>query len=429
VSLGAVHGSGGPPRGGRWTRVAGRLSAAARVTLILVLAVSVLAIFGGLVFLEWTVFAIGLIGFVGVCVLVDLVTAATLVVEGDDPRQRRERRRLAVLELVAILACFAGSWYVAGRWDVFVTFQEQIAFGLLWTGSSAATVIGFHALRRRRGISEPPAPPSYAPEDSPEVAERFWSERTMRHRWWILNAYTFFGLLGILAAAIVIGKDNPTTAMLILFAALIPWLGGMAALHSHWKVPIMSALPPRPLPEARELPDMVRFRPRLNVVQFGAIVPIMLVPLYFAILFETMSRGAAVALAVLGGVIVVGTLIAAVWSGRLAVEVGPEGMRIVNFFNTHEIPWAKAAAVEAAPQRIATALAIGITGAIGQDVTLSASHPLCVRLRDGETDPVLARRIRATATSNQDPQRSRRYGELVVAVRREAEAHGVPVRF
>jgi hypothetical protein len=85
--------------------------------------------------------------------------------------------------------------------------------------------------------------------------------------------------------------------------------------------------------------------------------------------------------------------------------------------------------VEAAPQRIATALAIGVAGAVGQDVALSASHPLCVRLRDGETDPVLAHRIRATATSNQDPQRSKAYGELVVAVRREAEAHGVSARF
>jgi hypothetical protein len=436
VNIGAGHDGGMPPRGGRWARLTRSLSTSASTALIVVLAVSVVAIFGGLVFLEWTLLVIGLIGFVGVCVTVDFVAAATLVVEGDDPGQRRERRRLAVLELGVILACLAGSWYVAAGWDVFVTFPEQIAFGLLWTGSSAATVITFRALRRRRRLSEPPPPPSYHPEDSPEVAERFWSDRAMRRRWWILNAYSVLGALGILAVAVVIGGDNPTAAVLVLFALMVPWLGGVAALHSHWKVPIISALPPRPLPEAGEVPEIVRFRPRLNVVRLAAIVPIVLVPGFVAIVFEAssgeapiISRGAAMALAAVGGVIAVGTLVAVVWSGRLAVEVRPEGMRIVNFFNTHVIPWADAAAVEAAPQRIATALAIGMAGAIGQDVTLSASHPLCIRLRDGETEPVLARRIRATATSNQDPQRSRSYGEFVVTLRREAEAHGVPVRF
>jgi len=59
--------------------------------LILVLALSFLAILGGLPFLEWTVFAIGLSGFVGVAVLVDFAMAASQVVEGDDPRQPRTR--------------------------------------------------------------------------------------------------------------------------------------------------------------------------------------------------------------------------------------------------------------------------------------------------------------------------------------------------
>jgi hypothetical protein len=42
---------------------------------------------------------------------------------------------------------------------------------------------------------------------------------------------------------------------------------------------------------------------------------------------------------------------------------------------------------------------------------------------------MLTRRIRATATVDKDPQRSKSYGEFVVALRRKAEAHGVPVRF
>jgi Bacterial PH domain len=436
VSTGAVHGSGGPPRGGRWTRLPGRLSTAARAALIVVLGMSVLAIFGGLVFLEWTVVTIGFIGLIGIALLVDIATAASQVVEGDDLRQLRTRRRLAVLELLTIVACFAGSWYVAGGWDVFVTLPEQLAFGLLWTATSAATVIIFRALRRRRGISEPPAPPSYHPEDSPEVAERFWSDRMMRHRWWICSLLLFFGLLGIAVATVLLGGDDPTVAMLILFGLLIPLLGGVAALASHWKVPLMSALPPRPLPEVRQIPLVVRFRPRLNVLRLASIVPIVLVPMCVAIAFEMssgeaaiMSRGGAVAIAVVGGVVMLGTLAAAWRSGRVAVGVGPDGIWIVNFFHTHEIPWGQVAAVEAAPQRIARMLAIGVTGAIGQDVTLSSSHPLCVCLRNGEADPALVRRIRATASVDQDPERSRSYGELVVALRREAEAHGVPVRF
>jgi hypothetical protein len=389
VSFGALHGSGVPPRRGRWARTAGRLSTAAWIALLVVLGISMLAMFGGLAFLKWTVFTIGLIGFVGVCVLFDFIRAASQVVEGDDPRQRRTRRRLAVLELGAILACFAGSWYVAGGWDVFVTFPEQIVFGLLWTGSSAATVIAFRDLRRQRGISEQPAPPSYHPEDSPEVAERFWSDRAMRRHWWIIMAYGFFGALAIVVLAVVVGGDNPTAAVLTVFTLLVPLIWGLVALSSYWKVPLMSALPPRPLPEIQEVPDVVRFRPRLNAVRVLATVPTVLVPTYVGVAFELasgeapiMPRAVAVALTVVGGVIMVATLIAAVRSGRLAVEANPEGIRIVNFFDTHEIPWEEIAAVEPAPHPIVRALAIGMAGAIGQDVTLSKWHPLCVRVGD-----------------------------------------------
>jgi hypothetical protein len=146
---------------------------------------------------------------------------------------------------------------------------------------------------------------------------------------------------------------------------------------------MMRQLPPRRLPVAGEVPGVVSFHPRLTGVAVG------------------------------------------VRALRMRMDVGPDGLRIVNFWKSHDIPWASAAAVEDARSRLLNTLSIAVA-TTGQDVSPSLTHGICVRLKDGRGDPALAPRIRATVTVGVDPERSARYAALVVALRREAEAHEVP---
>jgi len=427
---GATEQDGEPPAGGRRRRRA-TAGLAAWVAFLIALGLSLLAFMGGLVFGQTAVFTIGAVGLVALGLAVDLAMAASQVVEGDDPRQRRLRRLLAVGEVCTIVACFAASWWLSAGWDVYVSFPEQLLFGLLWIGSSAAAVTAFRGLRRHYGVSEPPAEPP-PPEVPPEVADRFWADRRMRRRWWGLNLYGVLALIASIFAGVLIGGDDYTAAILITFGLLValgvPWL----ILHRRWHVPMMRQLPPRRLPVAGEVPGVVSFHPRLTGVLILLVAPPLFALLALGIVSElrsgpepAISRTGAAAIFVACGLALTGVVAAGVRALRMRMDVGPDGLRIVNFWKSHDIPWASAAAVEDAPSRLLNTLSIAVA-TTGQDVSPSLTHGICVRLKDGRGDPALAPLIRSTITVGVDPERSVRYAELVVALRREAEAHEVP---
>jgi Bacterial PH domain len=194
----------------------------------------------------------------------------------------------------------------------------------------------------------------------------------------------------------------------------------------------MSKIPARPRPNVRDVPDtvvypagvfnvvLVFFAPAFVSVMLGAIV------VGLGLEGEEPSFGYGGAALVIAATVacVAGAAAAAVRVRRMRLEVSPEGLRVVNFWSGRSLRWDEIDRVETRAH-LALAVAVATVGAAAdRDIPVQSLRGVRVRLKDPRASP-----LGIGVVSLGDPLRDEHLQRALVALRREGEAHGVPVGF
>jgi hypothetical protein len=389
---------------------------------LLVLVGSILAFFVGLLIGELPVFIAGSAGFVGCGLIADVVGALRIGEPDEDPAQLRSRRRLAVAEVLLITG-----WVVLA----FVAwFDRPLVLGTAWAVGVVVIVVVFRELRHASGIVDPEpetlqdAPPA---DFSPEQAEHFWRERNRRLLWATLMLFDVAAYGGALLAGVLIGGDSAVAALGVSALLLVPITLVAWRLHKWLDIPF-GAIPPRPEPEETAVPQEVEYR--VGLVN-AALLPLAVAFVSIMLGAIAISEGrkgpepaissAAALLVAAATVLAVASAIAIfVRSRRMRLEVGPDGLRSVNFWSSRAVRWAEIERIEAASSPGLTAV-MTIASALAEQEAPGA-RALDVRLKDGGA-------VRVGVRNFADPHRSAGFQRILVALRREAAAHEVPIRF
>ena len=134
-----------------------------------------------------------------------------------------------------------------------------------------------------------------------------------------------------------------------------------------------------------------------------------------------LSKGAAAAVVAATALGVALSIAAYARVRRMRLEVGPEGVRIVNFFRASAFArWHEIASVEPSGPWARTGLAMAVATVADVPDELITGRGIRIRLDDVNSLPV-------EVTALTDPNRDAHFQQVLVALRREGAAHDVPV--
>jgi hypothetical protein len=282
---------------------------------------------------------------------------------------------------------------------------------------------------RRRAQREPVAgllTPVVHPELRQDEAAAFWARPHARLTWLLLSTFEAAGLFGGLVAGVVLGGDNPGVALLIVLLAVV--VVGLVSwwLHVRTGMPVLTALPARPEPDAHDVPATVAYRPS---VATAAAIPLALafVGGLFGAIVVSEGRPGSAATAVIVTTLGLGAVgCGALFLGlrRLCLDVRRDGVAVTNPLTRHVVPWPEIARVEATNEwwLFAVVAAAATTSDTLAETPIPFPRGVRLRLQDG-------RGIKVAAVLCADPNRNRRLQEALVALRRDAREHGVQVDY
>lgn len=399
-----------------------RLRRAALTVFFVVLVASVLAFFAGLLAQIWSLFVAGAVGFVGCALIGDVVAALTAEEPGDDAASRRSRRGLAVAE---VLLTFGWVVFALAAWH-----DRVVVLGLAWAAGIIVITLVFHELRSAHGIVEPEpdtladAPP---PDFSPAQAERFWRDRNARLIWGALMLFDVAAYGGALFGGILLAGETAAGAIGVTVLLLVPVALVSFGLHKWLDIPF-GAMPPRIEPDQADVPQQADYRVGFVTAALMPLAVAFLPLMFGAIVIGEGRKGPEPAIGSTGTVLVAAAMAASlvvavaifVRARRMRLEVGPHGVRVVNFWISRAVRWDEIERIYAA--RSAGLTATTAVGSAMGGVDIPDARGLRVALKDGGE-------VRVGVRNFADPLRDARFQRILVALRREAAAHGVPTQF
>jgi hypothetical protein len=411
-----------PPLAARVEKKAkGRGEGVASTLLIAAFSGSFVVFFVGMLATTDAMFSWGLAAFTVSSLAVDIFFAWYPVDADVDAAAERRRRRLALTETLALAGWVVVAWIASDG--------QTILFVIVCAGGGGPIIALFHVLRSRLSPGEAsPQPLAEAPEEvSPQQAERFWAERKVRVIWFLLSLLECGGFFGALLAGVLLAGGTIAGALgvaCLVFApiALLSW-----ALHRRYEIPLMTTMPARPQPEVQDVRETVVYRASMFNAALVFLAPAFVFVMFGAIIVSLgrggpePSFGNGTAALVIGATVagVACALAAAIRVRRMRLEIGPEGLRVVNFFRGAFLTWDEIAHVETAALWWLEGASI-VLAAVEQEVP--AVRGVRVRLKDVHAWP-----LRVSVVNFGDPHRDARLQRALVALRREGEAHGVAV--
>jgi hypothetical protein len=397
----------------------------AKRRLELALGLSLVSVFGGAFVIVFAAMFIGsdnlfsasVTAFVLAGVAIDLFFDLTAS-GAEDARARSRRRWLAIGEVATV------SGWVVFAWSLW----QGVALWAAAAIGSSVVVAACRLLRPKLGLPLPQAR-EQPPEVTADDARRFWADRGLRMRWWLLVAFQLCGIGAAFMLGVVVAGETPAGTLGITALFLVPVGFISYYLHKRWQLPLMSALPPRPEPDAQDVPATVAFRPRGVNALLALLAPSFLFVMFATIAVALGREGPEPAFGNGTTAVIVAATAAAVALSvaayvrvrRMRLEVGPGGVRVVNFFGGSAFArWLDIARVEPSGPWARAGVAMAVAAVADLPDEFMSSRGMRIRLDE-------AHALRVEVTAFTDPRRDARFQRVVVALRREGAAHGVPV--
>jgi hypothetical protein len=395
----------------------GRLERALGFSLLAVFSGSFITFFAAMFIGSDSLFSTGVTALILSGVAIDLFFDLTAS-GAEEARGRSRRRWLAIGEVATVSGWVVFAW---SSWQG-VAFWAAAAIG------SSVVVAACRLLRRRLGL---PLPQAW--EKPPEVtvgnARRFWTDRGLRAKWWLLVAFQLCGYGAALMLGVLVAGETPAGAFGVTVLVLVPVVLVSWYLHKRWQLPFISALPPRPEPEPQDVPATVAFRPHGSNALLVLLAPSFVFVLFGAIAVAlgregpepAFGNGTTAVVVVAAAAAVALSIAAYVRVRRMLLEVGEEGVRIVNFFGGSVFArWQDIARVEPSGPWARAGLAMAVAAVADVPDEFISGRGMRIRLDETHS-------LRVEVTAFTDPKRDARFQGVVVALRREGAVHGVPV--